>query len=132
MELLQVRSGIGNIRNLKGCFLKGVFNWAYYIMKGGEDLYKIEYGEMIYRGNHNTFGSKVFRSFGKVTAEVERMKHRFKGVPMLVERIGEEPDLLYYWEEGWFEQSLTLKETAILAIQRKNLIADTQIKFWGG
>jgi hypothetical protein len=65
---------------------------------------RVEYGKPIYRGNHHCTKSKVFSNFNEVVKQV------MTSPVMLVERVGNKPELLYYWEEGWISDSLTKQE----------------------
>jgi hypothetical protein len=70
--------------------------------------YKVEYGKPIYRGNHRCTKSKVFNNFNEVVNQVTTSP------VMLVERVGNKPELLYYWEEGWISDSMTKEEKRIV------------------
>ena len=69
-------------------------------------MYHIEYGEAIYRGSHIIKDVKSFKSFVNVVEQVVKDK-----TVMLVERDGW---VLYYWEDGWIEETLNDREKRIL------------------
>ena len=71
--------------------------------------YKVEYGRPIYRGNHYCTKSQVYDKFKESVLQVLKNPK-----VMLIERIGNNPAMLFYWEEGWILDSMTKEEKKIV------------------
>jgi hypothetical protein len=71
--------------------------------------YKVEYGRPVYRGNYCRTKSRVYDKFKEVVLQVLKNPK-----VMLVERIGNRPEILFYWEEGWISDSMTKEEKRIV------------------